>query len=208
VIDPMIGTNKSITAILAAWAVTATAWAGVIPVSRLDTAGMPPASLCDRADLQQTNICDLSVDWLDTADLDSCLVGSLPKSDADVAQSSETKPLQVFADDQSSLSLCLCVLMGMGLCRSVPFVKKMSIGCIPDWYHTGGPFQVGHSHAIGPDLRLAPVVCFIQPDCATEDSIPEPYRGTIASLVRQSQFAPSQLASRAPPSLHSQSFSA
>jgi hypothetical protein len=118
----------------------------------------------------------------------------------EAGQASETRPAQILTDRQNSLTLCLYALLGLGLCRSAPFVKKLHLGCIPDWYHSGGPSQIGHSFAISPDcLTAAPVVCFIQPAGETEDVAPAYFSGAIAALLRKSQFTPTALASRGPP---------
>ncbi len=117
---------------------------------------------------------------------------------------SHVAAVQIASDRQNSLHLCLYALLTMGLGKSVPYVKKFSLGVVPQWYHDGGPFQIGHSHAIAPNcLDAAPVYCFIQPDglLFAEDSSPRYRRGIVVSLWRQSQFTPSVLASRAPPSL-------
>lgn len=114
----------------------------------------------------------------------------------------QTRSLPILVDGQNSACLCLYALLGLGLCRSVPLVRKLSCGVIPDWYHHGGPFQIGHSHAVGPDcLCSVMVVCFIQPDCTARDFLPQYYWGTIASLLRKSLFTPNVLASRGPPSV-------
>ena len=103
-------------------------------------------------------------------------------------------------DEQDSLGLCLFALLGLGLCKSAPYVKKFSFGTVPEWYHSGGPSQIGHCFAISPDcLSCAPVVCFIQPDCEGKDVTPQYFSGAIAALLRKSQFAPTTLASRGPP---------
>jgi hypothetical protein len=121
-----------------------------------------------------------------------------PSSEA----SRETSTGAVLTDGQGSLGLCLYTLLALGLCRSAPFVRKLSWACIPDWYYHGGPFQIGHSHAIGPDcLSSTAAVCFVQPEGTGQDFLPQYYWGTIASRLRQSLFTPNILASRGPPSM-------
>jgi hypothetical protein len=176
-----------------ALALAGSACASMTPVSPALVSVSSP-SVPDRTSPQpgDRDAVDLCVNWLDAVDLDS-----LPQ--AAVGEARAAKPVQVLADHQSSLSLCLYVLMGIGLCKTVPSVRKMSLGCIPDWYHDGGPSQVGHSHAVAPDLCFAPVICFIQPESLTEDFTPKYDRGTIAFLLRESLFTPNLLASRGPP---------
>ena len=135
-----------------------------------------------------------AVDW------NPASMAFLPTAGADVALPGATqKPLHLLTDDRSSLDLCLYALMGLGLCRSAPWMRKLSIGHIPPWYHAGGPCQIGHSHAVGPDCLCAAATCFVQPDCRTEDSPPQYRLGVIVSLWRKSQFTPTAFASRGPP---------
>jgi hypothetical protein len=122
-----------------------------------------------------------------------------PDSDGDAERAGETQPLRILSDGQSSFSLCLYALVGLGLCRSAPWVRKLSVGVIPDWYHGGGPWQVGHSMAISPDCCPVPIYCLVQPDHTREDSPSRHSRGTIMSLWRNSQFTPTVLAPRGPP---------
>ena len=133
-------------------------------------------------------------------DLDLWPVASLPTTDAEVEPTAETKaPLQLLDRDPSSFDLCLYALMGLGLCKSAPWVKKLSLGGIPDWYHHAGPCQIGHSFAVTPDCCCTAQVCFVQPDDTEHNHMPSYRRRTIVSRWRQSQFTPTALASRGPP---------
>lgn len=135
-------------------------------------------------------------------DLSSLSVEVLPKASADAGPTGQSQALQVFAKEPRSLDLCLYALLGLGLCKSASSVKKLSFGHIPEWYHTAGPYQIGHTFAISPDcLTSAPVICFIQPDGEVENVTPQYSSGVIAVLLRKSQFTPTSLASRGPPSL-------
>jgi hypothetical protein len=195
----MIMVRRSITAIVAVLAVATSAYAGVIPASSLDAVCVQRSPVCEPACLHQIDVSNLVADSPSADGLDSWPVGRMPGADADVLHAAETKPLQVFTDDRSSLNLCLYVLMGLGLCRSVPLAKKLSLGILPDWYHSGGPFQIGGSHAIGPDLSVAAVVCFVQPDSPTGENTLRYHFADLVSLWRKSQFTPTALASRGPP---------
>jgi hypothetical protein len=136
------------------------------------------------------------------ADWGSLPVGFPAQLNPEAGQAGATKPAQILTDRQNSLTLCLYALLGLGLCRSAPLVRKFHFSCIPDWYHSGGPSQIGHSFAISPDcLTSTPVVCFVQPAGETEDVAPQYLSGAIAALLRKSQFTPTTLASRGPPSM-------
>jgi len=118
----------------------------------------------------------------------------------DVAQIQQTKSFQILTEGQSSLSLCVYALIGLGLCQAAPWVKKLSFGFIPEWYLNGGPFQIGHSLAVTPEtLYPTPACCFIQPACAVELIITQYRLRTIMSLWRKSQFTLDVIASRGPP---------
>jgi hypothetical protein len=124
----------------------------------------------------------------------------LPQPSPEAGQASETKPARILTDRQNSLTLCLYALFGLGLCRSVPFFKRLHFCCVPDWYHTGGPSQIGHSFAISPDcLSLKPACrCRMQPD-STAATVSQFRLEIVESLWRRSQFTPAVLASRGPP---------
>jgi len=186
---------------LGALAVCATSHADMMPVSPLDAADYrpsPPAYAL--TSLRPASPSAPFTDSPGVLGLDLLPVGFLPQPAVEAGQTSETRPAQILADRQDSFTLCLYALLGLGLCRSAPFVKRLHFGCIPDWYHTGGPSQIGHSFAISPDgFSSAPVYCFLQPDLTTTDALPQFRWGIVVSLWRQSQFTPSVLASRGPP---------
>ena len=72
---------------------------------------------------------------------------------------------QPLSDGTNSLSLCLSALIGFGVISSVRHIKSINLGFIPDWYHDGGPDQIGHSFAIAPDcICNMQNLCFVQPD--------------------------------------------
>jgi hypothetical protein len=134
------------------------------------------------------------------ADFGLLPVGSLRQPDAGTGQAREKESPQILMDKQNSVSLCLYALLGLGLFRSAPWVKRLHFGCLPDWYHSSGPYQIAHSYAIAPDClcsRLAD--WFVQPGVVARDLLPRYYRETLASLPRKSQYALNALASRGPP---------
>jgi hypothetical protein len=125
-----------------------------------------------------------------------------PTAGDNFSQTSETQPPAILTDGQSSLSLCLSALVGLGLCSSAHCLKKLHLAHIPEWYHPGGPSQIGHSLAVNPDsVCPMPAYCFVQPTHAAEDLMPQYRSGTIRSLWRKSQFTPDVIASRGPPSI-------
>ena len=193
----MAGGRKIVAVFVGVLAIAVMAEADMMPVSAVGTACVPPVTTASQSDLQCASISAPS-GHPGLADL-SFLPCVFPLEVGSQADPMHGTPL-IRTDEQDSLGLCLFALLGLGLCKSAPYVKRVSFGTIPEWYHTGGPFQVGHSHAISPDcLYQAPVYCFIQPERPTKDPMP-PYRQeAIMCLWRTSQFTPAVLASRAPP---------
>lgn len=196
----MVEWGKTIAVLVAVLAATVSVRADMMPVSTVDAGYQQSRQARTPTDPQVPSPSNLYAGFAGMADLGSLPVGFPPQPNAEAGPTGKTTPSRILTDGQNSLSLCLYALLSFGLCRSAPLVKKLHLGYLPDWYHSGGPFQIGHSLAIAPDcLRSAPVYCFIQPGSTVEDCLPQYYRGTIASLVRKSQFAPAGLASRGPP---------
>ncbi|HSW01600.1 MAG TPA: hypothetical protein VLI39_15630 [Sedimentisphaerales bacterium] len=117
-----------------------------------------------------------------------------------VLPAAEPLVVHVLSDDQDSLSLCLYAFLSLGLYRSGHWIKRFSWGAIPHWYHDGGPFQIGHSHAISHDcLGFVSTHGSLLPTGV----LPMPmlkHRGqALIAFWRKSQSVPTILASRAPP---------
>jgi hypothetical protein len=92
--------------------------------------------------------------------------------------------------------------MGVGLCKSGPLFRRISIDFVPEWYHTGGPCQIGSSRPVGPDCLCTAAVCFVQPrHPAADQAAFDLLQRTIEFLSCRSQCAPSALESRGPPSM-------
>ena len=197
----MVNRRKIIIVFIAALVVTTAVSADMVPVSGRDARRGQPARVCDRADPVPTSLLSSSTHYPGVADLYSWPAISLPEPSAALGRTSQPQHPAILTDGQGSLNLCLCAFLGLGLCGSGHWVKKLSLGVIPEWYHNGGPFQIGHSHAVTPNnLSLIPARCFIQPDCTMEDPLTQYHRlGTIVSLWRKSQFTPVVLAPRGPP---------
>ena len=123
-----------------------------------------------------------------------------PDPKAGAAEASEPEHYQVLTDGSTSFDLCLYALIGLGLCRSGHWVRRPSLGFVPEWYHHGGPFQIGHSQALMPG-SLCPVLvcCFIQADRTGQDHVSQYRLGRVLALGRKLQCTPDVIASRAPP---------
>jgi hypothetical protein len=197
----VINRRNFLIALIAVLVVTAAVRADMSPVSRLDAGRRQLLHVCGRTDLQYANLSSPSI-FPSIADSDSWSVDFLPEANADIGQDSDMQKPQILTDETGSFSLCLYALLGLGLCRTAPWVKKLSFDFVPEWYHNGGPFQIGHSYAVAPEsLCPVPACCFIQPVFTVEDSTPQYRLGTVTSLWRKSQFTPTVLASRGPPNM-------
>jgi hypothetical protein len=196
----MINGRRIILAVICGLIVTSAVHADMVSVSLQNTERQQSLSICYSDQIQNS---DLSNSYLfsHVADLDSWPAGLLSQTNTNTEQSSDIQQLQSFTNGPGSLNLCLSALIGLGLCSSAHFVKKLSFSFVPEWYHNGGPFQIGHSYAISPEsLCPVPAFCFIQPTCTmVEDSFILYRLGTIVSLWRKSQFIPTVIASRGPP---------
>ena len=195
----MINRRKLLITVGLGLLVTTGVYADMTPVSQSDAKCVQSSNACRLAELQYTNLSSPS-NFPSVADLDSWSVEFLPEANADVSQTSEIQHQLSLTNGQGSLNLCLSALIGLGLCSSAHFVKRLSFGFIPEWYHDGGPFQIGHSFAVSPEsLCPVPVCCFVQPVCKVEDFLPQYRLRTVVFLWRKSQFTPTILASRGPP---------
>ena len=190
----MIDGRRVLIFLIAGLVIAPTASAGMMPASSHDV-----GVFCPRTDPQYTNAPSL-FDSSGVSGLDFWLGQLLPETPAEVQQDGQIQHAQTLTDGTGSLSLCLSALIGLGLCGSVHWVKKGSFHFVPEWYHNGGPFQIGHSHAVNPNtLCSVPVYCFIQPVCTAPDIKPQYRLGAIVSLWRESQFTPNVVGSRGPP---------
>ncbi len=195
----MMDRGRLITAVIGAWGITVAVHADMTPVSRPGTISRQSAHFCGLAELRQTNSSSPFA-CLSVADLNWRPVEFLPETSVDPSQIFEIQDPQSFTSGPSSLNLCLSALVGPGLCSSAHYVKRLSFGSIPDWYHNGGPFQIRHSLAAVPNsLCRVPVCCFVQPVCTAEDVMTQYRSGTVVSLWRESQFTPDVIAARGPP---------
>ena len=189
-----------IISVVGALIITASVHADMMPISAPDIGcGQSPYVLYGQTDLLYTDFSS-PFNCPSVADLDLWPVGLLPEPTADTGQTSDLQNLRSFTDGPGSFALCLYALISLGLCRSAPWVKKLSFEFIPEWYHDGGPFQIGHSFAVSTEtLYPKPACCFIKPVCMVESHIPQYSQRTIESLWRKSQFTPDLLAARGPP---------
>mgnify|MGYP001058188030 CR=1 FL=1 len=180
---------------------SAAARADMMPVSQEGAVCRQSPGSCDRADLQSENL-PVTPDFAGLTDLDLWSVELLPEVHSQAGQNPDLQHIQTLTDGTNSLKYCLSALISLGLCCCGKWVKRLSLGFIPEWYHEGGPFQVGHSHALMPGtLCPAQVCCFVQSFGAEDNNLPRYFYKTVVSHWRKSQFTPNVIASRGPPEL-------
>lgn len=197
----MINGRRVTAVIVGVLVVTTAGYADMVPVSGVDVGRGASPAVCGPSVLLSTNSSSL-FGSPGIANLDLWSINFLPETEADAGQTSAAQHPRVATNGPDSLALCLSALMGLGLCSSVHWVKRLSFGFIPEWYHDGGPHQVGHSHALMLNsVCPVPAYCFIQPVCSAEDAIAQYRMGMVLSLWRKSQCIPTVLGSRAPPDM-------
>ena len=194
--------RKQILGLIVALLIAGVARADMVPASERDGERKLLRHVCGRmkfqyADLSVLYDSSVAVDW------DFGPVQFLPQAGVDdVGQTSQTPCAIELTGGPDSSGMCLYALMSLGLCSAPHWLRRLSLGFIPEWYHEGGPFQIGHSHAATPESLCSLQVCFLAPpDDRAEDSLPQYSPGTILSLWRKSQFTLAVLAPRGPPNM-------
>ncbi len=94
------------------------------------------------------------------ADFELLLSGSepfWPRSAGADAQVRELPP------SPSSARLFLSAMLSIGAWHVVRTAGSVHFGALPEWYHAGGPAQVGHAVPFDLDFSVSPLCCFVQP---------------------------------------------
>jgi len=184
--------------VCAGLAMAGSLYADMMPLAGSE-GGCPPVARAGAAD-ERAAVAD-AASCSRVAELSTLWFNFLPEVRQHAEPAAETHTCKILTDSADSFSLCLYALIGLGVFRSGHYVRRCSLSFIPEWYHSGAPQQIGHSHAVGPDAFCHAAVCFVQADAAPDRLMPHYRAGTIVSLVRHSQFTRTVLASRAPPSM-------
>ena len=125
----------------------------------------------------------------------------LPRLAADISIPHESGPKTiVLPADLSSITMFLTAIGSMGAWQFVRSARggKFHFGHMPEWYHTGGPTQIGHTAAIDPQF---------QPHVLSPLDTPVSGPALVYRLRRdvplqcRSQFSPTLTAPRGPPLL-------
>ena len=194
--------RKQILGLIVALLVAGAARADMVLVSERDSERRPLRHACAQMEFQHADSSGL-YDSSVAVDLGFGPVQFLPQVSVDyVGQTSQAPYAMELTGRPDSSSLCLYALMSLGLCSAPHWVRRLSLGFTQEWYHEGGPFQIGHSHAVTPESLCSLQVCFLAPpDDPAEHLTPQHRFRTILSLWRKSQFTPTVLAPRGPPNM-------
>ena len=169
-------------------------------VSVYQPSAQRPQSQCTsgRAEVRQTNRFDL--DEFPIVDFSLGSVYFPIEVGDDIGQSARV-PLTIdLTVRPGSVNLCLYALMSLALYSAPHWLKRLHLGHLPEWYHDGGPFQIGHSFAATPkSLCTLHVCCLLPPDDTVEEFLPQYRLRSIISCWRTSQFTPEAIVSRGPP---------
>lgn len=118
--------------------------------------------------------------------------------DFDKDQKSQGAKYQI--EEPSSFELCVYGLLGIGFCHCRPWIKRVSLGITPEWYHDGGLQQVRHSYAVLPGSQYSQqAYCFIQPAINVKPPILQLYQGGRPLFLQKTQTTLFHLIPRGPP---------
>ena len=195
----MAGWRSVFVSVMVSFVVAAVVHADLMPVCGPEAGGKSVAHRGETCDHFVTPCPSLVDDGLGPPDLTPIPDEWIRLRERDLAGPAEVRHHIGLTDRSTGSDLCLYGLLAAGLCGSGRWVRRLSCSFVPDWYHLGGPFQIGHSTAIAPDSVCRAVVCFVQPDSPRPQRTARHRPGTIIALWRRSQFTPGALTSRAPP---------
>jgi hypothetical protein len=100
-----------------------------------------------------------------------------------------------------SAALCLWALGGLGMWHLGRSARKIHLGTMPEWYHTGGPTQVGHVTPLDLEFNSSamPICRFEAPVAAGDDQLPPWWQQLEPRERLRSQYFPLIADPRGPP---------
>ncbi len=115
-------------------------------------------------DLGVFSVGDLPQDIWDGDALAASLASGwpLPPGGIDLASSPHAEVRELPALPGSA-QLFLSAMLSMGGWQLVRSARHLHWGGLPEWYHTGGPLQIGHAVPFDLDFSASPPCCFEQP---------------------------------------------
>ncbi len=92
------------------------------------------------------------------------LAGSGPASPAANAANSQQADVRELPPLPGSAALFISAVLSMGGWHLVRSARHLHWGALPDWYHTGGPLQIGHAVPLDLDFHAVPPCWFESAD--------------------------------------------
>ena len=79
------------------------------------------------------------------------------------AEAGDRDVIQPLPPGPGSAALALFAFGGFGFWHLGRSARKLNLGALPEWYHNGGPQQIGHAVPFDFDFGALPLCCFEQP---------------------------------------------
>lgn len=195
----MLDRKRGLSAVVVSLIVSAVACADMTSAGAPSTQRQKLKAVCSESNIQKPYSSDQS-DIYDASALNVRFEPIPLETGPDISQPFETPDAIFLTEGIGSHRLCLYALLALGLYSAPHWIKKSSWGHIPEWYHDGGPFQIGHSFAVPPNsICPLPAYCFVQPVSVSEHLMPRHHLRIFVSLWYKSQFTPETTAARGPP---------
>lgn len=197
----MICRRRLISAIISVMLLTGFVHADMVPVFNMGVERQEALFVCDQSEIQPTTLSGLYDNPI-LGDFDVRAIQLQPEIGVDIGQSAKVPHAIELSGGPSSIHLCLYALMSLGLCSAPHWIKRLSLGHLPEWYHDNGPFQIGHSYAATPESLYTLQTCYLDPPINTaKDSLQRYRQRTVVPRWRKSQFDLGVIASRGPPNM-------
>ena len=160
-------------------------------------AGTPAREIVAQAEIdkQSTEHQAAASEPVSLGTLGMMLPGDLSDDSADGQQ--QRSDVRVLPGGPSSVALFFSALSGLGFWQLGRSARKFNFASVPDWYHTGGPIQVGHVTAINPDLTAPATISIC--DLLGEQSIRLFLRRAVSLRFKSQCSTPALATPRAPP---------
>ena len=85
---------------------------------------------------------------------------SVPAGSASLSEHAEIRDLPPLP---GSASLFLSAMLSIGGWHVLRSARHIHLGALPEWYHTDGPDQIGHTASFDLNFSALPLCCFEQP---------------------------------------------
>ena len=158
-----LGSVVGVALVVCAAAPAGVAWVDTEP---LVAGSSSPATCGSSQQLATTAVCSLDqINWLLPGSLRSLPGVAVPADVLPAAgQQVSGSEIRQVPPPPSSAALALCALATLGAYQGGRSVRRMHfVSGIPEWYHYGGPAQVGHARPFDLESGALPVCVFEEP---------------------------------------------